>query len=203
MRTFLCFLLLACGFVFTSVEAFADPRVDVRIKYYEVEGDTVEDLRSELSARTPIRHNGKPFHADTTWYVKWDTQWAMKDMSCSIISVTTRVSIIFTLPKWADYKEARRNERDKWDRFFKLLVDHENGHKDIAVGSAKEIEKAVLNMESRKDCNILKHDSNHIGQKIMEKYHELTQQFDVETDHGRKQSASARWNEMSNPPPAK
>jgi len=82
-------------------------------------------------------------------------------------------------------------------------VDHENGHKDIAVGSAKEIEEAVTGMESTKDCNILKHDSNHLGQKIIEKYHELTQQYDKDIDHGRKQSAAARWNEMSNPPPAK
>ncbi len=98
----------------------------------------------------------------------------MKGMSCSIISVTTRVFIIFTLPKWANYKEASRRERERWDRFFKQLVHHENGHKDIAVGSAKEIEEAVMNMESRKDCNNLRHDSNYLGQKIIEKYHELT-----------------------------
>ena len=140
MRTFLWFLLLPCVLGFTSVEAFPDPRIDVKIKYYEVE---------------------------------WNTQWAMKGMSCSIISVTTRVFIIFTLPKWANYKDVSRKEREKWDRFFKQLVDHENGHKDIAVGSVKEIEKVVMNMESRKDCNILKHDSNHLGQKIIEQYYEL------------------------------
>jgi len=55
----------------------------------------------------------------------------------------------------------------------------------------------------RKDHNILKHDSNHLGQKIIEKYHEPAQQYDKETDHGREKSAAGRWNEMSNPPPAK
>lgn len=203
MRTFLWYLLLVCVLGFTSIEALADPRIDVKIKYYEVEGDTVEDLRRELNAKTPIRNNGRPFDANTTWYVKWNTHWAMKGMSCSMISVTTRVTIIFTLPKWANYKEASRKEKEKWDKFFKRLVDHENGHKDIAVGSAKEIEEAVMNMESRKDCNILKHDSNYLGQKIIEKYNELAQQYDKETNHGRKQSAAARWNEMSDPPPAK
>ncbi len=81
MRTFLWFLLLACVLGFTSIEAFADPRIGVKIKYYKVEGDTVDYLRRELSAKTPIRHKGKPFHADTTWYVKWNTQWAMKRRS--------------------------------------------------------------------------------------------------------------------------
>ncbi len=203
MRMFLWFLLLACVLAFTSLEAFADPGIDVKFKYYEINGARFEDLEGELDSKTPIRHNGKAFHADTTWHVKWNTQWAMKGMSCGITSVTSWVSIIFTLPKWADYKVANGTEKEKWDKFFKRLVEHENGHKDIAVGSAKEIEKAVMNIGSRKDCNILKHDSNHLGQKIMEKYHRLTQQYDIETDHGRKPSASARWNEMSNPPPAK
>ena len=203
MRTFLWFLLLAWILGFTSVEAFADPRVDVKIKYYEVEGDTVEDLKNELKVKTPIRNNGAPFDANTTWYVKWNTQWAMKGMSCGIISVTTRVSIIFTLPKWANYKEHSGKEREKWDRFFKRLVDHENGHKDIAVGSAKELEKSILDMESRKNCDDLKRDANRLGETIIEKYQGVTEQYDLETDHGRKQNASARWNEMSTPPPAK
>ncbi len=73
MRTFLWFLLLVWVLGFTSVEAFADPRIDVKIKYYEVEGDTVEDLKHELKVKTPIRNNGKPFDANTTWYVKWNT----------------------------------------------------------------------------------------------------------------------------------
>jgi len=113
MSTFLWFFLLPCVLGFTSIEAFSDPRIDVKIKYYEVKGDTVEDLRRELDAKTPIRNNGRPFDANTTWYVKWHTQWAMKGMSCSIISVTTRVSIIFTLPKWANYKEVSRKEKEK------------------------------------------------------------------------------------------
>ena len=203
MRTFLWFLLLAWILGFTSVEAFADPSIDVKIKYYEVEGDRVEDLKNEVKVKTPIRNNGKPFDANTTWYVKWNTQWAMKGMSCGIISVTTRVSIIFTLPKWANYKEHSGKEREKWDRFFKRLVDHENGHKDIAVGSAKELEKSILDMESRKNCDDLKRDANRLGETIIEKYQGLTEQYDLETDHGRKQNASARWNEMSTPPPAK
>jgi predicted secreted Zn-dependent protease len=203
MRTFLWFLLLAWILGFTCVEAFADPRVDVKIKYYEVEGDTVEDLKNELKVKTPIRNNGTPFDANTTWYVKWNTQWAMKGMSCGIISVTTRVSIIFTLPKWANYKEHSGKEREKWDRFFQRLVDHENGHKDIAVGSAKELEKSILDMESRKNCDDLKRDANRLGETIIEKYQGVTEQYDLETDHGRKQNASARWNEMSTVPPAK
>ena len=203
MRTFLWFVLLAWILGFTSGEAFADPRIDVKIKYYEVEGDSVEDLKNELKVKTPIRNNGKPFDANTTWYVKWNTQWGMKGMSCGIISVTTRVSIIFTLPKWANYKEHSGKEREKWDRLFKRLVDHENGHKDIAVGSAKELEKSILAMESRKNCDDLKRDANRLGETIIEKYQGFTEQYDLQTDHGRKQNASARWNGMSNPPPAK
>lgn len=192
-KTFLWLFILAWVLGVMTGETWADPRIDVKIKYYKVRGETVEELRKELTKKTPIRNNGQSFDANTTWYVKWNTQWAMKGMSCSIISVTTRVSIVFTLPKWANSKDADAKEREKWAKFFKQLVEHENGHKDIAVGSAKEIERVVMNMESRKDCETLKRDSNRLGQTIIEKYHELTQQYDIETDHGRKKRASEEW----------
>ena len=203
MKTFLWYSLLAWVLGIGGGEALAEPSIHVKIKYYKVPGKTVEEMRKELKTTTPTRINGRSFDAHTTWVIKWNIQWATKGMSCSIVSVTTRVSIVFTLPKWTNYKEASPEEKAKWDRFFKRLVEHENGHKDIAVGSAKEIEKVVMNMESRKDCDTLKHDSNQLGQTIIEKYLELTQQYDVVTDHGRKQSASTRWKETTTPPPAK
>ncbi len=203
MKIFLWYSLLAWVLGIGGGEAFAEPSIDVKINYYKVPGKTVKEMRKELMTKTPIRNDGRSFDANTTWYIKWNTQWAMEGMSCSVVSVTTRVSIIFTLPKWTNYKEASPEEKAKWDRFFKRLVEHENGHKDIAVGSAKEIEKVVMNMKSRKDCVTLKHDSSQLGQTIIEKYHELTQQYDVETDHGRNESASTQWKETTTPPPAK
>lgn len=192
------FLLLFLGAWGNPViPGLTDPRIDVKIKYYDIQGKTAQEAQRQMRLKTPIRNDGRAFDANTTWYVKWDTQWAMKGMTCGIISVTTRVGIVFTLPKWTDYKKADHKEQEKWDRIFKQLVEHENGHKDIAVGSAKEIEREVMRMESRKDCVTLKHDSNRLGQTIIEKYGQLARDYDAATDHGRNQRAYDTWKEST------
>jgi len=65
-----------------------------------------------------------------------------------ILRVYTTVDATFTVPRWADYQKASWDRQQKWDKFYKSLMDHENGHKDIAIEAAKKIENELLKFYS-------------------------------------------------------
>ncbi len=85
-------------------------------------------------------------------------------------------------------------ERDKVNDVAKALVDLKGVSEVYSVSGRYDL-VAIIRVK----------DNDRLAETVTNqmKYNELAQQYDIETDHGRKQSASARWNEMSTPPPAR
>jgi predicted secreted Zn-dependent protease len=95
-------------------------------------------------------NQNRSYDALTSWYVYWNCQWEKSDNYCTITSVTTSVHVIFTLPEWIDYDSGKGKLKKRWDKYYRALIDHENGHQDNGIKAAKEIEKSDLEIEHQK-----------------------------------------------------
>jgi predicted secreted Zn-dependent protease len=135
--------------------------------------------------KSPVRHNGKVLHGDTQWKIGYFYECKQEDGFWYVDRVVTTVDIQFTVPRWGDYRRADREEQKKWDAYYKALLEHEHGHKDIALNAARNIENGLLNMERFDNRADLEYKAEKIAQSIFRECDELQRQYDVETNHGR------------------
>ena len=71
-----------------------------------------------------------------------------------------------------------------WEKYYAALFEHEQGHKDLGVKAALEIENQLLNMGSRRSCEQLELDANKMAKDVVDKYSRLEKEFDRSTNHG-------------------
>jgi len=88
------------------------------------------------------------------------------------------------MPKWKDYRKANRAEQKKWDKYYNALMEHENGHKEIAIAAARKIESELLTLSNFADKHSLERHANFKAKMIIRESRKHQKQFDIETQHG-------------------
>ncbi|MGI0479967.1 DUF922 domain-containing Zn-dependent protease [Geminocystis sp. CENA526] len=175
--------------IILNLIAFAKPAINISTNYYNVRGKTVPEIAQSLYNDSPIIYQGKKYHAYTSWNVKWNFNWYQYPRYCQITSVKTTVDVKYTLPKLITYASLSSAVKQKWDRYYKALIYHEEGHKNFGVNSALNIEKSILNMGKRNSCPQLEKDANIIANNVIKRSIEQEKEYDRITNHGATQGA--------------
>lgn len=179
MRAFITLLLLML-----LPTVYAAPELRLNNVYYTVAGDTAEDLWADVLARSPIEQHGRKHVAYTRWQVNWRFWWQNNGESCDISKVDTRLDVTYTLPRLETSPGIPDAVGERWERYYAALVEHEQGHKDLGVKAAREIEQRLSAMGPRDDCRQLELDANTMATKVIERYREMEQAYDRSTNHG-------------------
>lgn len=141
--------------------------------------------------KSPIRHDGKSYSANANSRISYNFYTGEEDGTWYIDRVYTKVDVTFTMPRWADYPKANRDQQQKWDEYYALLMEHENRHKDIAIEGAREIENELLKLNGSNE-KYLKEAAKSRVRLIYKKVRVLQKQFDDETEHGVKDGVVLR-----------
>ena len=155
-----------------------EPEVQIETEYYEIYGETDAQVASTMDFVSPVWIFGKQHRASTHWPIRWRFWHKESAESCAISKVQTKVWIKYTYPKWKNLRAALPELQEKWKAFMKSLVRHEEGHKDIAVEGAREIQRAIREMEPRSSCSELEYEANEIGLEILEQFSKRQDEFD-------------------------
>ena len=164
--------------------ALAEPETRINNIYYVVDGKTAEDIWVDIIAKSPVKGNGKQHVAYTRWKVNWQFWWLDNGSSCDISKVTTKLDITYTLPRLKKSDSTPQSVTADWEKYYAALFEHEQGHKDLGVKAALEIENQVLNMGSRRNCEQLELDANKMAKGVVDKYSRLEKEYDRSTNHG-------------------
>ena len=177
-------LLVFPVFYSLPLAAIAETETRVNNVYYMVEGETAEDIWTDVLAKTPVHQNGKRYAAHTKWNVSWRFWWLENGNSCEITRVTTGLEVTYTLPRLKQTSSMPDSVVAHWDKYYAALFDHELGHKDLGSRAAIEIENKILNMAPRDSCERLESDANEIGKSMISKYSRIEKDYDHTTNHG-------------------
>lgn len=169
--------------------ALCAPLVTVETEYYDIYGWTAAELREQMVLFGVTWRDGKKYDALTTWFTRWRYTWESGLNSCKITGVKTSVEVLHRYPKWVNKAEADPALQHRWERYMANLKTHENGHKDIGIAAADEIETAIGQMPPARGCRALEAAANGLGQEILERYRALEADYDRQTGHGRTQGA--------------
>ena len=185
-------MLLALTLSGMPMVALSRPIVDTKNHYYYVNGRTASEIRNDINRNTPFGRGSKKYDAHTDWHVNWHFRWNKSGGLCRITKVWTRVNVQYTLPKLNDSAALPRPLQQKWNTYYEALIRHEEGHGNIGVRAANEVENEIRNMPAQPNCRQLEIDANRLGNEIIDKYHELEKEYDRKTNHGMKDGAAFR-----------
>ncbi|MEM8675835.1 MAG: DUF922 domain-containing Zn-dependent protease, partial [Cyanobacteria bacterium P01_G01_bin.67] len=179
--------LIFCSFLPISSPVLSEPSVTTKFKFYDIYPQTKSDLGKEMYARTPIVYQGKKYDGYTSWYVNWRFGWRQKNGLCKISSVNTKLDIGYTMPRLPQQYQVDSTVRNAFDRYYSVLFEHEQGHKDSGLYAAREIERELKSLGSFHNCQKLETAANQKAHKIIKKYNERDRNYDLQTQHGRLQ----------------
>ena len=151
-------------------------------------GDSLAELNESMKKRRPFEHN-----AYTQWHINWNYDFLISESGWRLKTFDTRVQIRYTLPQWDQRGRPPQEMVDEWERFMEAVTIHENGHAEIGLKAAAEMQRVIsFTTWHAKTRNELKEQIDKKCSKILSKYRELEIKYDKDTDHGKTQGARLR-----------
>lgn len=172
-----------------SAQSDAGPghRTEVSFKYYEVAGETEQEVLRSMSQNGPSQ-DGRRFFALTESQTgfRWGTH--KNNGECSIVNLRVETDVVVTLPKWIDV-DSTPSLAPRWRVFETALQNHERWHVGTARQATREIYDALKDI-SAPDCLLAENRAKQTAQEILNRNAEKNDQYDRSTGHGRSQGAS-------------
>jgi len=112
--------------------------------------------------------------ADTTWHPIYNSN----EVDGKVTSVTINVDINVLMPNWQGASNLNKEAKAEWDRAYKALADHEQGHVDLAK---KKLTGVAARMVGKTRAQ-----ADAIFKQAVADLKKESDAYDKTTDHGRK-----------------
>ena len=158
------------------------------VLYYDVTGNTVEEIRADMRRLGP-KVGGGSYFAEARSPMRWNWRFDRTGSSyCSISDVTVSVNSEITLPRWTPPDNADPDLVDEWNRFLAALETHEAGHKDISAKAGRAI---IARLRGFSDlCSNINTRASELARSIVDRAVVEQSDYDFTTRHGLTQGAS-------------
>lgn len=158
------------------------------VVYYNVTGNTVEEIRADMRRLGP-KVGGGTFFAEARSPMRWNWRLDRTGSSyCSIRDVTVTINAEITLPRWTPPDGADPDLIDEWNRFLAALETHEAGHKDISANAGRSI---IARLRGYSDlCSNINARATEFARTIVDRAVTEQTQYDFSTRHGLTQGAA-------------
>ena len=179
MRLYLLFFLLCSSLVFAEIIP------ENTVSYYAVDMSANKNPLYALNASSPIRENGRVFHAYTNWNVTWKIWWFDEGNLCRLTKTQVDFKSNILLPEFPlSFPLA-----EKTRLYLVALRRHEEGHVLYGRAASEEIEHSFSLMPAAPTCQQLLVVANQMGERILSIYQQKEKDYDIQTKHGITQGA--------------
>jgi predicted secreted Zn-dependent protease len=143
---------------------------DVRLSYYEVQGADQASLLAALNA------SGAK-HGQASWKLTYEYVPKRGMRECAVGSVSTKLELGMTLPRWTPPGGTPQELIARWERFLKALVAHQNARLDPARELERSLGTTLTSLEPARDCAAL-------DSAVKERYATLEEQAKAKSQSG-------------------
>ena len=178
--------LLLLILIFLSFYSSAKTNIVEDTLFYQVTPTSKANLLETLNSTSPIRENGDVFHGYTKYEINWRFWWKSNNDQCAFTKVETTLTLKYTMPQ---LKSSKSDVKVIWSNWYPNLETHEKGHGQLAKDTAYKIDKNLLSLGPKANCNLLEKAGNKLAHKLMDKLKKASKQYDIETNHGETQNA--------------
>jgi predicted secreted Zn-dependent protease len=145
--------LLVAAVTCLCVSADAKPLQSTKYKYYAITGDTAPEIYSAMIRRGPDV-NGMNAYASTSATSAQSGKLILQGGVCRVDGYNFSIDFVINLPKLKNEAALSGQTAAKWSQFKNFLKVHEETHRTIWLGCAKELEAQVRGLRTA-DCKAL------------------------------------------------
>ena len=175
--------IVLCIFFGLSFSAAVAADDDAEMSYYDISGQTAKELRAAINAARPGDKRGKRFDGYTTWHVSWKYRFKPDGADCVLSSFDTVFRAKVVLPRWRAGERGDSALARNWQRYIKVLTQHEFQHLAHGQSALREI-RALRTMRSSSGCRGFADQVNARADAVIKKYQDADSAFDRRTRHG-------------------
>jgi predicted secreted Zn-dependent protease len=135
---------------FGSIAAEAQPVTTTKYQYYSVNGNSALEVYKAMLVRGPRVNGGKAYAATSAQSSQ--AGFLVQGQSCRIRDYKFKIDFVIQLPRMNNEGKLPPLIRSKWQQFQSFLKKHEETHRSIWMGCAKEFETKVASLKSG-DCD--------------------------------------------------
>jgi len=158
-------------------------------EYYEIQGRTEQEMRCQMTENGCTWKDGNKYDSVTSWKFDWNFDHIRTEQGCSADAFSAAVAINFRYPRWQRPTDAPQSLIHKWESYIENLVIHENGHRDMAVEAAAELNNVVAGLPPAPTCAELDKRIQMLCSSRIKKLNADAKVYDATTGHGVKQGA--------------
>jgi predicted secreted Zn-dependent protease len=137
-------------FSLVCTQAQAKPSQSTRYKFYNITGDSPVEIYSAMIKRGPDV-NGVNAYASTSATSSQSGQLIAQGKSCRVDDYSFRIDFTINLPKLKNEQALQGQLASKWGQFKGFLKSHEEQHRTIWLGCARDLETQVRSLRTT-DC---------------------------------------------------
>jgi len=135
---------LVAGFGLSPVAA--QPVTTTKYQYYSVSGGSALEIYKTMLKRGPHVNGAKAYAATSAQSSQ--AGFLVQGQSCRIRDYKFSIDFVIKLPRVASEKKLPASVRAKWQQFASFLKKHEETHRAIWIGCAKEFEAKVASLKA-------------------------------------------------------
>ncbi|MCB8823284.1 DUF922 domain-containing protein [Microvirga rosea] len=152
-----------------------------KITPYKIAGNTVEEVRQQMSLKGP-RDGNTPKASHIGAKVRWGFRTQMAGSNCIITDVKVTVSIIRTVPEL----NTNNNElRSQFARYRKLVDAFQEGHAKNAQSMARQMDRGIAALPPAASCDDLKRSVEQLGNRLTKETAAANREYSERTEYGR------------------
>lgn len=183
------FVFISLAMLF-SLSAGAEPVVNRYYQDYEVTGHDIQALRYAISTRGPQAADGMRYAAHTNYDIHWNYNFAsLTDGRCAVNAVQVTANINYRMPRLAQSSLMPERVNRQWQLYYRALHQHEEGHAQLGINAAHDIEHMLPTLAAQNDCGTMAGVANRAATEIIQHYHIKNLEYDRHTEHGHRQGA--------------
>ncbi len=148
----------------TAGEIYAKPIEKTKYKFYPITGNTPGEIYSAMIRRGPDV-NGVNAYASTSATSAQSGRMILKGKSCRVDGYRFSIDFIINLPKLKNEAALTGATASKWGQFKSFLKVHEETHRSIWMGCARNLETQVKALRSG-DCKALDKQAAQLWKKM-------------------------------------
>lgn len=184
-----CLLLVLCSACASSSESgvyYPGLSIITLDNHYDITGSSIDELYQEMREKGPPS-SGHRYYAEARWNIRWSFTTVMRMGQCELDDIEVPMTISITMPQWEPV-DGDTTLLNQWQSFHESLFLHEEGHREIAMDSGREIIKTLKSMKAF-SCDTLRDEANRKARELFENYNIRNRLYDKDTRHGINQGA--------------
>jgi len=127
--------------------------------------------------------DGRSLDAYTRWRIEWRYRLSRRGSTCRFTNVTVSADLTTTLWRWTPPSNASASLVSEWRRRARVLREHEDGHSNYTLLSARQIFSALRPMQAP-TCDALRDKADAEGRRILDAVRAANRRYDEVTQHG-------------------